>query len=97
MRPPFSFSKSKSVVWKLLKATYKLVEAGRLWQRTFDDWIVEKGFEIAPGIAQLFVLRDNKKSIVMILAKVVDDFLLAGSVAANEWFHKSIHREQIHS
>ena len=35
MRPPLRFCKSRSIVWKLLKATYGLVEADRLWQLSF--------------------------------------------------------------
>ena len=52
----------------------------------------EQGFEIVPGMHQVFVLRNENKCIVMVLAKVVD-FLLAGSAASNEWFHDSISKK----
>ena len=86
MRPPASFYKSKSILWKMLKATYRLVEAGRHWQLAIEEWMFEQGFEIVPEMHEVFVLRDKNKGIVLVFAKVVDDFLLAGYVASNEWF-----------
>ena len=61
MRPPASFCKSKSILWKLLKATYGLVEAGRLWKLAIEEWMSEQGFEIVPGMPQVFVLRNENK------------------------------------
>ena len=41
----------------------------------------------------MFVLRNENKSAVLLLAKVVDDFQLSGSEASKQWFHDSISKK----
>ncbi len=80
MRPPNGFASQPGELWKILKPAYGLVESGRLWKTTVEAWMIDTyGLEVVPGLSQLLVLRSNKGPPVLLIAKVVDDFLLAGS------------------
>ncbi len=91
MRPPAFFMSKPGELLKLLKSAYGLVESGRLWQMTVEPWLLNTyGFETIPGLPQLFVLKSNNGSLQLIVAKVVDDFLLAGLPSEISRFHRTI-------
>ena len=70
---------------------YGLVESGRLWQLAVEQWLFSTfRVESVPGLVQLFVLRDDMNEIKLLMAKVVDDFLLAGHHDAISELHKTI-------
>jgi hypothetical protein len=89
VRPPTGWT-SPNVVWKILRPAYGLVESGRLWQLAIERWLFDYGFETLPGLSQFFILRDNSGRITILLAKVVDDLLLAGSVTTMNEFYKAL-------
>ena len=90
MRPPTGWEASRGEVWKLLKPAYGLVESGRLWQTTVEPWMNTYGLQEIPGMPQLFVLQGEDPTPRLILAKVVDDFLLAGNKAEIQKFRDAI-------
>ncbi len=80
MRPPNGFASQPGELWQILKPAYGLVESSRLWQSMVEPWVIDTyGLEVVPDLPQLFVLRGNQGPPVFLIAKVVDDFLLAGS------------------
>jgi Reverse transcriptase (RNA-dependent DNA polymerase) len=89
VRPPTGWT-SPNVVWKILRPAYGLVESGRLWKLAIERWLFDYGFETLPGLSQFFILRDNSGRITILLAKVVDDLLLAGSVTTMNDFYKAL-------
>lgn len=61
--------------WKILKPAYGLVESGDLWKLLVESWMsTQVAFEMH-GLQQLFAKSDTHESIMIVLAKVVDDFL----------------------
>jgi Reverse transcriptase (RNA-dependent DNA polymerase) len=89
VRPPFGWT-SSNIVWKRLRPAYGLVESGRLWKLAIERWLSEYGFEEVPGLSQFFVIRCNSGPITLLLAKVVDDLLLAGSVSKMPEFYTTL-------
>lgn len=89
VQPPRGWS-DPGMLWKLLKPAYGLVESGRMWQLLIDQWLNNQKFEQIPGLPQLFVLRDSGGSVHMLIAKVVDDFLVASSRNQLEQFNNAI-------
>ena len=87
MKPPRGWESFVGEIWKLIKPAYGLVESGRLWQLCVEDWLFSYGFECIPGLPQLFVLRNEKKEIKLLVAKVVDDHLVAGNMEDIFSFH----------
>ena len=91
MRPPPGWASFSKVVWKQLKPAYGLVESGRLWQLTVEKWLHEKDrLETVPGFPQLFLMRNELSTPKLIIAKIVDDFLLAGRKDELNSFHNNI-------
>ncbi len=61
MRPPTGFKSKPGELWKILKPAYGLVESGRLWQTTIEQWMIDThALDIVPGLQQLFVYRSDK-------------------------------------
>jgi len=81
----------RHLLWKLTKLPYGIVEAGRQWQKTFESWLLdEAGFDRIFGISQLYRLRDVYGRTRLLIAKVTDDLLMSGSVAAIEEFTRQL-------
>jgi len=77
----------RSVLWKLDKLPYGIVEAGRQWQKTAELWLLdEMCFERISSLSQLFVKRDKNGQIITIVVKVIDDFLIGGSLQVIQEF-----------
>ena len=94
VRLPHGWSPSPLIVWKLLVPAYGLVESGRLWQLAAEEWLFSTfKVECVPGLVQLFVLHNEMNEVKLHMAKVVDDFLLAGHHDAISEFHKTISRK----
>lgn len=92
MRPPKEY-RSRGNIWKLLRLPYGIVEAGRQWLCVIEDWMMNVYFmERVHGIDQLLVLKLPDGSIGLMVAKVVDDFFLAGSVGQIPRFFEHIRR-----
>ncbi len=91
MRPLTGFHSKPGQIWKILKPTYGLVESGRLWQTTIEPWMIGTcGLDIVPGLPKLFVYRGEQEPSRLLIAKVADDFLIAGSPAEISNFRKAI-------
>lgn len=81
VRPPRDCHRRRGVIWKLLKLPYGMTDAGRQWLLRAEDWMLGKaGMMRVDGINQLFVKRDGS-TIKLIVAKVIDDFLIAGKTS----------------
>lgn len=79
MYPPKGWASRSGLVWLIKKAVYALSESGILWQVTVEHWMNEEGRKNIPGLPQIFVRYKPNGSIALLNAKVVDDFLIAGS------------------
>ena len=81
VRPLREWEGSRSTLWKLTKLPYGIVEAGRQWQKTIEAWMLGPGkLERVFGIGQLFVRRNIQGKIIMLVAKVTDDFIIGGTI-----------------
>lgn len=81
IRPPRECNAPRGILWKLTKLPYGITEAGRQWAKVMEGWLIEEArFERVCGISQFFVKRNTEGKIIMILAKVTDDMLIAGSI-----------------
>lgn len=87
VRPPKGWTSSWRTVWKLLKPAYGLVDSGRLWQLAIEEFLREQGLLPVSGIQQVFIQRAVDGEVLLLVAKVVDDMLLAGPRRVIEDFH----------
>ena len=93
VRPPREWRSRKKgrKLWKLFKLPYGITEAGRQWQLCVEDWMLsEAGLQRVIGITQLYRKRDANGEMVLLVAKVTDDFLMSGTQAAVTWFKEAI-------
>lgn len=94
VRPPKElislFPELINIIWKLLRLPYGVCEAGRQWAKRIEEWLLSIcGFERVQGASQLYILRNEDGTIIMLLAKVTDDMLMAGSpTTMNEFISK---------
>ena len=80
-----------TTVWKLLSLPYGIVEAGRQWQLVSDDFLSAIGLEEVYALPQCFLLRKGGRP-VLLVGKIVDDFLIAGTPTSITWFCKQINQ-----
>lgn len=101
VRPPrewhYSGSYTRGILWLLTKLPYGIVEAGRQWMLAVEDWMLNKaGLTRTPGVAQLFAKRtkhsnrSGKSKILLLVAKLSDDFLVAGTTAEIDSFMNAL-------
>ena len=87
VRPPREWTDARGKVWKLTKLPYGIVEAGRQWAKTIEDWMLNRvGLQRIKGLNQIYVLRDSVGKISLIVAKVTDDFICGGAIAVIQSF-----------
>lgn len=93
VRPPKEWQGNRCLLWKLTKLPYGIVEAGRQWQKTFEEWLLNDGeVERIFGISQLYRLRNAEGQTILLIAKVTDDLLMAGSIANMKAFTDKLQR-----
>lgn len=93
VRPPRDCFRKRGVVWKLLKLPYGMTEAGRQWLLRVEDWMMTTAdMKRVEGVNQLFVKEKDGK-IALIVAKVIDDFLIAGRTEYINDFIRELGRE----
>ena len=85
VRPPREWYRrhgsNRRILWKLTKLPYGIVEAGRQWQKTVENWMLsDGGLKRVFGLSQMFIRRNKQDEIVLMVAKVTDDFLVAGKL-----------------
>ena len=52
--------------------------------------------ERVPGVGQLYLLRDHSGAVILLVAKVVDEFLIAGTdVAIDQFLMALSHRFEL--
>lgn len=87
VRPPREWRGARGMLWMLLKLPYGIVEAGRQWQKVVEEWMLTTGRLLRiRGISQLFLKRNASGKIILLVAKVTDDFLIAGSLEQMKQF-----------
>ena len=87
VRPPREWQGRRGLLWLLTKLPYGIVEAGRQWQKTVESWMLRDGkLERIIGLSQIFVERNTTGKVILIVAKVTDDFLIGGLVPAIKSF-----------
>ena len=91
MCPPKSWGFAHTV-WELIRPAYGIVEAGRLWQQTINEFLLSLDFEVFLEIPEFFVVRRNGQ-IVLMIAKLVDDFLIAGDPGIVEEFYARLRQK----
>lgn len=78
-------------LWKLNKLPYIIVEAGRQWRQTVENWMLQDmQLERVKGISQVFVERNTQHKICIIIAGVTDDFLCSCSIETITQFIKKL-------
>ena len=89
IHPPKEYGEGRRKLWRLIKLPYGIVEAGRQWMLTCENWLLSHlKFRRVPGVQQLFVHGKEGKHFTAIMAKATDDFLLAGDNTSLAWFKK---------
>lgn len=73
--PPRDSADRGKVLWLLLTTAYCLVNANYTWLVLSAQLLVESGFETAPLIPQLLIMRSDGH-MVPLTAKIVDDILV---------------------
>lgn len=63
-----------------------IVPAGRQWTFVIKDWQMNTYGSDRAGVKQFFYRKEYHECIIIVMVKVVDDFLIAGTQAAIEWF-----------
>lgn len=63
------------------------MESGRIWQLTIEDFLYTLRLSTIPGLQQVFVKYDDNGNIILIVTKVVNDMLMAGSRMEIMRFH----------
>lgn len=76
--PPCESPDRGKYLWILLTVAYRLITANVKWKVQSDQFVTDIGFLQVPLIPQLFYIFNNS-SVVAILSKIVDDFLIAGT------------------
>ena len=85
---PTRESSNRKSVWLLLAAAYGLVNANSKWQLQSDTAITNMGLTQCRYIPQLFYLKKNRKT-VLLVAKIVDDMLVTGETSyVKRFVHK---------
>lgn len=93
VRPPREWGTRRGFIWKLLKMPYGVSEAGRQWALVFEEWLTrDMGMETVRGISQLFVKRREDGSILLMVAKVTDDLLIAASAGVMKEFVEQVRK-----
>lgn len=91
VRPPRSHSNRHAPLWKLRRLPYGIVEAGRQWLCAVENWLLrEYRVSRVSSMEQLFYKRGESGSVELLIAKVVDDFLVAGQPSVVEKFLKAL-------
>lgn len=86
VRPPRSWSAKPGMYWKLIKPAYGLPDSGRVRQLTIEKWIQARHLIQVHGLTQLFLRLKTVGGIHLVLAKLVDDFFIAGECEAIQAF-----------
>lgn len=83
VRPPSRINTRQNTVWKLQRLPYGIVEAGRQWLCAIETWMtsVYKTGRV-PGVEQLFYKKGENGRLELLIAKVLDDFFMAGFPSA---------------
>ena len=68
----------------MIRLSYEIVEAGRQWQLASDEFLFATGMEAVYALPQCFMAK-RKGRLVLLMYKVVGDFLFAGTPQALKW------------
>lgn len=81
VRPPQEWTGIRSLLWKLTLLQYRIAEAVRQWATTIEEWMMDVyRMRRAFGIRQVHTVEDIHGTLKLIVAKVTDDFLIAGGI-----------------
>lgn len=89
VRPPKELTNDRRKFCKQINLPYGVIEAGRQWQKVSRNSLTSiVAMSMIHGSGQLFIKRDSCSNIIVIMAKTVDDFLIAGVEGALTAFIK---------
>lgn len=87
MELPLELGPSKSLVSKLLKLLYCLVEEGRQFVKVTEATrLHEHGFKTLLGVSQLYMKKDREDNIILIATKVTDNTIIASKIIEHQQF-----------
>lgn len=91
VRSPQAFLK-QGTFWKLHRLPYGIVEAGRQWVCVIEEWLLKiYGFRCVREAEKRFYKRGGESRIALLVAKVVEYFLIADSPAQIRLFTEDLH------
>ncbi len=91
VRPPKEWNGDRGLLWKLTLLPYGIAEAGRQWATTIEQWMIDAyGMQRVFGISQIYIVKDHQGTLSLIVAKVTDDFLIAGEIESINHFAKEL-------
>lgn len=91
VRPPKHIA-HRNVLWKLLRLPYGIVEAGRQWFCAAENWLTTVyGLTRIHAVDQLFYKQGGDGRVVLFVAKVFDDFIIAGTKEMIDDFLEALH------
>lgn len=96
VRPPRKWfngcNDNQGTLWKLIKLPYGIVEAGSQLMLAIGEWMLTNGrLGRNFGVNQLFIRRSGSGRIILLVAKLSDDFLVSGSPDDIGSFPKELH------
>lgn len=81
VRPPKGIGAKRGFLWLLKKVPYRITEAGRQWAMVLESWLVNPAQLCRVSeVSQIVVRRTRENPISLMITKVTDDILMAGSI-----------------
>lgn len=79
--------------WKLIKLPYGIFEAGRQWLCSIETRMLNTyEMERVQGMEKLFVKREKDGKVCLLVAKLVDEFLVISPPKVIDRFFQSLHK-----
>jgi hypothetical protein len=76
MEQPHGFMKDSSLVFRLKKSLYGLIQAPRAWYAKMDSYLLSQNFVHCKSYLNVYLLRTNDS--LLLLVMYVNDFLITG-------------------
>lgn len=79
--------KAPGILWKINKINYDISWAGRQWVTCNEQWLLESAaFQQVPSVSQLYVWRNDSKSIRVLLIESTENLSIIGDVSVLSQF-----------
>lgn len=84
----------RSTSWKLLRMPYGISKAEQQWEKVIEGWLTNvMGFERVIGLNEMYIKYSKNGQIELILAKITDDMLFAGTVDDKTGLRNAMHAQ----